>query len=849
MPACSGTTEPPPPPPTPGSITLSASSTSPIVAGGTLQLSATVRDTNGQPMPSASVSYSTDAPAIASVSPSGQVTSLGPTGTARITASAGAVTAGIDVTVAAGVEASVTRTSPDVSGVSAGNAAGDSIRVVVKDSFGNARPGATVVFAVTAGGGRVSPETVQTDANGVAATLFTTGAVAGTNTVTATVGALAPAVFSTLTVTPSGLAITAISPSLLTPGIAVTITGLGFSSVPPENALTIDGVSAQVTSASPTQVTGVVPTTLPCTPTHIARIVVTVGGNSAIGERSIRAGVQRTLDVGASAVLSAAGEISCTELPPGNGRYVISVVSTSPSPAAFAPFRLRGAATSPVAATQLVGSPYLRPHATLGMRNGPRSSEEQLAYDRDAIHARVLEQNRKLYPSMRARLFDLRSKSLAGDRIARSFATTPVAVGDLRKFRVQQFSLALNAPPTCASFVEVTAKVVYVGTRGIMYEDVVAPLAGTMDSYYEQLGREFDTSMYASDSAFFADPLLTDAFTDNDQHLNMIFTPSITSGLAGFVTSCDFFPRDSTRFQTSNLGENFYAFVPSATGTGFSTNTPDSWLRLIRATVVHEVKHIASFGAHLVNNASSFEESWLEEGMAFQAEEVWSRAAIYNAPWKTNITYGASLFCDVRPSFPQCSGRPFVMFDHFATLYTFLDNTLPYSPFGRVSDGDFNFYASAWSLLRWAIDRHAGSEAGFLRAITQSVGPTGLANIMAQTGRPVDEMLGAWSLSLYLDENGATAVNADLNFPTWNLRSIYSGIQSDFPSNFPKSYPLVPQPVSGDFALDNPGVHGGSFAMYELSGSAPLGQTIGIIGSGGSGTAAAALRIAIARIQ
>ena len=45
----------------------------------------------------------------------------------------------------------------------------------------------------------------------------------------------------------------------------------------------------------------------------------------------------------------------------------------------------------------------------------------------------------------------------------------------------------------------------------------------------------------------------------------------------------------------------------------------------MRSLIVHEVKHIASFGAHIVNKANRFEESWLEEGMALVAEEVWAR--------------------------------------------------------------------------------------------------------------------------------------------------------------------------------------------------------------------------------
>lgn len=64
------------------------------------------------------------------------------------------------------------------------------LEVVLNDQFGNRSPNATVKWAVTAGGGSVSPASTTSDANGVAKTNFTLGAARGTNTVTATSGAL-----------------------------------------------------------------------------------------------------------------------------------------------------------------------------------------------------------------------------------------------------------------------------------------------------------------------------------------------------------------------------------------------------------------------------------------------------------------------------------------------------------------------------------------------------------------------------------------------------------------------------------------------------------------------------------
>lgn len=64
------------------------------------------------------------------------------------------------------------------------------LEVLLLDPFGNRSPNATVRWAVTGGGGSVSPASGPSDANGIARANFTLGAARGTNTVTATSGAL-----------------------------------------------------------------------------------------------------------------------------------------------------------------------------------------------------------------------------------------------------------------------------------------------------------------------------------------------------------------------------------------------------------------------------------------------------------------------------------------------------------------------------------------------------------------------------------------------------------------------------------------------------------------------------------
>jgi len=78
----------------------------------------------------------------------------------------------------------------------AGAALAESLAVIVRDQGGAPLVGVNVTFSVAAGGGTVSPGSRVTDAGGIAKTRRTLGPNAGTQTVNATAGSLAPVQFS-----------------------------------------------------------------------------------------------------------------------------------------------------------------------------------------------------------------------------------------------------------------------------------------------------------------------------------------------------------------------------------------------------------------------------------------------------------------------------------------------------------------------------------------------------------------------------------------------------------------------------------------------------------------------------
>ena len=91
---------------------------------------------------------------------------------------------------------SITKTAGDAQVAPAGTALPESLAVTVKDQSGAVLPGVSVTFAVTSGGGSVSPGSRVTDAAGIAKTRRTLGPGAGTQLVTASAGSVTPVQFT-----------------------------------------------------------------------------------------------------------------------------------------------------------------------------------------------------------------------------------------------------------------------------------------------------------------------------------------------------------------------------------------------------------------------------------------------------------------------------------------------------------------------------------------------------------------------------------------------------------------------------------------------------------------------------
>ena len=183
---------PPPDPPRPTTVTVTPATAELTALGATVQLSAEVRDQNGQVMVGVAVTWSSSDASVAAVAASGLVTAAG-NGTATITAMAGSVSGSATVTVAQEISAVKVTPAADTLLVT------DTLRLSAEaaDANGHAVAGAEFAWA--------SSDTAVAVVDGSG---LVTGVAAGEVAVTATSSGLTGSAELTVVAVPTTVAVT-----------------------------------------------------------------------------------------------------------------------------------------------------------------------------------------------------------------------------------------------------------------------------------------------------------------------------------------------------------------------------------------------------------------------------------------------------------------------------------------------------------------------------------------------------------------------------------------------------------------------------------------------------------------
>ena len=839
------------------SVSLSAQQ---LLVGGETQATAILLDAQGDTLTGRVPVWSSLTPAVVSVTSTGVVTGL-QAGLGSVRATAGTATGDAQIVVKNPRAGSITF-SRDTATIAIPGGSTQLIATVL-DSSAKLIPNPSIVWQSSA------PLIASVNSTGLV-----TGVAVGSAAITATIDAQSAqaSINVTLTPNPSAPLIVSVSPEPLRPGATITVVGNNFAPTPAGNVVVVDGVPVTVNASTVNALSLTLPTSFSCAPSHPVFIQVTANGSIGGGASTLQAANPRTLAVGQSVIVTDPTQVRCNELALTGGRYAVSVYNAyrstvTPTSNGAVSLTVRGAVHAAAAGTALAAAPPRNQNVWTGRLPSFGGAEFELARrmqrarDADRRHAQLLEQNMEF---LRVHAGAIRAQLAASrTRPPSTISSQVVTVGNITTVKVPN----LDASNFCVTNTAIGVRTVYVGQHAIIVEDTStvfaggSTLAGQMDNYFQQLGQEFDNVMYPIEVANFGNPFVMDAQLGNLGKVVMVFSPRVNNSsegnILGFVVSCDFAP--VTAAPSSNVGEYFYAAVPTSTALGyFDTGTRDSWLRQMRPTIIHEVKHITAFAERISHNLALEDLSW-EEGMARNAEELYART-IYGTQAKQNTGYAASIGCDIRfgTAAPPCANRPLLMLRHFDALYSYLGSPELVSMLGRTYAQDFTFYASAWAVERWANDLFSSNEGQFLKDWTLS-SVTGVANLEQRTGQSWEQSLGEWSLAMFTDDlPGFTPANPHLRFLSWNLHDVWLGMCTDLgpcanPNNtsqlYPSSSPFNPHAVSfGNFSVNLTTLEGGTFAIFDLSGLQSAKQLIELRSVNG-GDPPSIVRIAIVRIQ
>jgi len=197
----------------------------------------------------------------------------------------------LHATALAGPAAAIDKVAGDQQTAPVGLALVEPVTVKLTDAFGNAVEGATVSFAVTGGGGSVTPSEASTGTDGTAQATWTMGAGMGANTLSATANGLAAVEFTATAAAPKAdllpgdIVLSPANPTTLDGlEVSTTVTNVGYLTADAgvQVQLLVDGVDAGST-ALPALATGEsAVATFTLAPLgagpHTLRVVVDAGG-------------------------------------------------------------------------------------------------------------------------------------------------------------------------------------------------------------------------------------------------------------------------------------------------------------------------------------------------------------------------------------------------------------------------------------------------------------------------------------------------------------------------------------------------------------------------------------------
>jgi hypothetical protein len=774
--------------PTPATLGISPGTGTLTAIGATIQLTANVKDQNGQAISNPSVNWSSSATSVATVNSSGLVTAV-KNGTAQIQAAVGNTSGQATVTVAQSPK-TIAKISGDQQNGSTGLLLGAPLIVQVNDSTGHGVPSVGITFSTT--NGSVTPTSAVTDAGGQAQGTWRLGDVAGPQSATAATQTSlsgSPITFTASATVLPAPTIVSVSPDTLVEGQPATVSGTNFSTVIANDQVTIDGVAATVTIASATSLTVTVPT-YACSPVRLAGLNLSIGAkNASKPSIPIHTGGFVGLAVGEEAIVQDPTKF-CLQFraaSAGPETYIIGLTAPAESPSTVLPFKITNAAgLGPVA-------PFAGPAFSRSPRRFSAVPQAQGLALTAADQARVAAMRNQLQAEAAIRAWEAENLPRLQRQAQRTLPVTAMVPGAPTSVPVVGDTILVRVPTDgaanlCTTYVTVKTVVRVVGNAGIWLYDVQNPTTDSLTlADIQSASNQFDNKIFASDTTQFGHP--TDL--DNNGHVFIVLTWQVNKApnILGFVFGGDLFPGSDC--PESNGGELYYGQVPdplNQAGTG--ARTKSNVLAQMPTLIAHEFTHIIQFGQRLILHNGQPMALWEMEGQATFAEELAGNAVLGNASYQNygrTTAFGAAgynwysdemlkwaaFFGDLGAN-NQAANAP-----DLCTVYGNLQLTVPCDPSA--------FYGASWILQRYLADRFGPSYAGGLVQFTRdwiqkNPSLAGGANMQALTGVDFDQLFVQFMTALALDDEdngtGTAWIPTIFRITSWNSADISSWIST-----------------------------------------------------------------------
>ena len=583
--------------------------------------------------------------------------------------------------------------------------------------------------------------------------------------------------------------ISGVEPAVLVEGAEARITGSGFSVTAAENQVSVGGLAARVTSATPTSLSIMVPRS-DCQPPRRDELRVSVGSQSdarTVGVTPWSAENYSAFEAGYY-VNSDAGK-GCVHLSGGafGAEYLIGVVSTSEVPSSLTGVTLAG---TPGDAT-VIGAAN-RAVAPGGQESVvvSRAPFESLAAERGALQAAASADFRSedaslVDDSLRARRARAHNEMMArNEALLRELgrSSLPETAADAYRQVEVGDTIALYAEYaysrwTCSEARQVNAVVRLVGNHTIWLDDVANPSGTFTDAELAELDSFYGTNIESVLDSYFGG--LSDV--DGNGRILILMTQETNraENTAGYVFPGDLYP--ATTCATSNHAEIFYGIVPDPSGVVGDPKTKAQVLAWYPSLIAHEVAHIVQSGAQVLNNAG-LKKSWEMEGGATLAEQLVAYR-LYGQGSGRNLGYGAysasrawnwkwvdgtALFFGRGPE----GGRTLYAPEQCSWVGTPQEGNS-----GPCKEPHLAVYGVPTLVFRYALDRwgakYPGGEQAMMRHLTQSP-TTGFASLEDVGSWPIERILAEFYLGLWADGR----VRADglvwNTMASWDLYDIFS---------------------------------------------------------------------------